>query len=211
MPLSKQERARLARETVNKTIPSLLSGDALARAGVARSVLLRDLPPLPKSGPSGLSIHVYHEDTLSAVQRIRSSGEDPGRIAILNMASPLRPGGGLMTGANSQEEYLCLRSTLYPALKDEFYRIPETGLIYTRDVLVFRDSEAKDLPKVDRYHVDVVTSAMLRLPDVVETSTGTTWAEERDKEMVLVKMRVLMRALVQNGVSTVVLGAWGCG
>lgn len=32
------------------------------------------------------------------------------------MASELRPGGGFLTGANSQEESLCMRKTLYASL-----------------------------------------------------------------------------------------------
>jgi len=38
------------------------------------------------------------------------------------MASPLRPGGGVLTGATSQEEFLCARTTLYPSLREKFYR-----------------------------------------------------------------------------------------
>ncbi|RWA04683.1 hypothetical protein EKO27_g10427, partial [Xylaria grammica] len=62
------------------------------------------------------------------------------KIGILNMASPLSPGGGFLNGATSQEETLCMRTTLLPALRDEFYRLPELGVVYTPDVLVFRPS-----------------------------------------------------------------------
>ncbi|KAH8822531.1 hypothetical protein DL96DRAFT_1470063 [Flagelloscypha sp. PMI_526] len=211
---SKQDRAKLARETINKTIPKLLSADAVARAGVSGSSLLRDLPALSSSpdGNAHMSIQIWHSDTLNAARKI--CGSCGGRLAILNMASPLRPGGGILTGASSQEEFLCLRTTLYPALRDEFYRIPETGLIYTQDVLVFRDStpQAKDLPKSERYHTDIVSSAMLRMPDLKVNEDGSkTWAEDSDKELVLLKMRMVMRALVRHNVSAVVLGAWGCG
>jgi hypothetical protein len=83
------------------------------------------------------------------------------------MASPIRPGGGFLDGANSQEEFLCARTTLFPSLWDSFYRLPEIGGIYTPDVLVFRDStpEANDLTKRDRYFLDVVSAGMFRFPD----------------------------------------------
>ncbi|KAI1187552.1 hypothetical protein F5B17DRAFT_440231 [Nemania serpens] len=64
------------------------------------------------------------------------------KVGILNMASPLSPGGGFLNGATSQEESLCMRTTLLPALRDEFYRLPELGVVYTPDVLVFRSADA---------------------------------------------------------------------
>ncbi|KAI0397747.1 hypothetical protein F5Y17DRAFT_413352 [Xylariaceae sp. FL0594] len=139
----------------------------------------------------------------------RCNDKGRGKIGILNMASPLSPGGGFLNGATSQEETLCMRTTLLPALRDEFYRLPELGVVYTPDVLVFRRSSShpssapapprttthngeekaegesdedeagtakeKDvdvLPKNDRWFVDVVSAAMLRLPDT-ETETET--------------------------------------
>ncbi|KAJ2896843.1 uncharacterized protein MKZ38_005142 [Zalerion maritima] len=172
------------------------------------------------------------------------------RVAVLNMASPLRPGGGILTGATSQEESLCSRTTLYPSLREEWYRLPELGGVFTRDVLVFstacdngagcgpgvgaggdtkggksagdEDGEAKgrELGKEDWFFVDVVTAAMVRFPDVVEKPTGGTggeeeaeqvYAEEKDREMAVSKMRAVMRILKSKAVDKVVLGAWGCG
>ncbi|KAI1371461.1 hypothetical protein F4677DRAFT_435696 [Hypoxylon crocopeplum] len=61
------------------------------------------------------------------------------RVGVLNMASPLSAGGGFLIGAQGQEEAsLCPRTTLFPALRDEFYRLPELGVVFTPDVLVFR-------------------------------------------------------------------------
>jgi uncharacterized protein (TIGR02452 family) len=116
-----------------------------------------------------------------------------------------------MTGATSQEEFLCTRTTLYPALRDSFYRLPEVSVIYTANVLVFRNSDGEDLSKSERYHVDVVSAAMLRSPDISKKGGVLTWANEGDVETVLAKMRVVMRSLCQRGVKRVVLGAWGCG
>ncbi|KAK3386174.1 hypothetical protein B0H63DRAFT_474304 [Podospora didyma] len=155
-----------------------------------------------------------------------------GRIAILNMASPLRPGGGVLSGATSQEESLCRRTTLYPSLREEFYRLPEVGGIYTPDVLVFQlndddddDSlEGKIDKKADWFFVDVLTAAMLRFPDVDVTEeeksleggekkrfTRRRYAAEADREMVVRKMTAAMRIFKTKGIGRVVLGAWGCG
>lgn len=210
---NKNERIKFARETINKKIPVLLASDTRARDGTAQSMLFRHLAPISKlQDYTDPTVRVWHTDTISAVWELhKQSSTAIDRFAILNMASPLRPGGGVLTGATSQEEFLCLRTTLYPSLKDEFYRLPETGLIYTKDVLVFRDGPGVDLPKSGQFHIDVVTAAMLRFPDVAQNEGKLTWAVDSDRELVLTKMRMVMRALVVNGVTKVVLGAWGCG
>jgi uncharacterized protein (TIGR02452 family) len=138
------------------------------------------------------------------------------------MASPLRPGGGVLTGAGSQEEYLCARTTLYASLHESFYRLPEVGGIYTPDVLVFRhwDGSAGELPKAERFYVDVVSSGMLRFPDLEDVGAAgegggegeeRRYAEQKDRELVLRKMRAVLRMVRGKGVDRVVLGAWGCG
>ncbi|KAM0255330.1 hypothetical protein ACHAQJ_005847 [Trichoderma viride] len=130
------------------------------------------------------------------------------------MASPLRPGGGVLSGATSQEEWLCSRTTLYLSLREEFYRLPEVGAVYTPDVLVCKmwDPEASDLKPADRFFIDVITAAMLRLPDVEKNQDGEmAYSEQKDRDMALRKMRCVMRILKSRHVNRVVLGAWGCG
>ncbi|CAM1502221.1 Fc.00g042050.m01.CDS01 [Cosmosporella sp. VM-42] len=135
------------------------------------------------------------------------------KVAILNMASPLSPGGGFLNGATSQEESLCMRTTLLPSLRDEYYRLPELGAVYTPDVLVFRDEQADDvLDKKDRWFVDCITAAMLRSPEIKHDSAGRgTYENEKDRELALQKMKMVMRICQAKGVKKVVLGAWGCG
>jgi len=174
------------------------------------------------------------------------------RVGVLNMASPLSPGGGFLSGAMAQEESLCMRTTLLPSLKDEFYRLPELGAVYTPDVLVFRDEAGSDLEKRDRWFVDCVSAAMLRFPevedipdsevnqlaqetrndgaddsasddgsesdddedseDIPEAPVLKRYVNQRDRDTVLQKMRVVMRIFKAKGCRRVVLGGtWGCG
>lgn len=178
------------------------------------------------------------------------------RVGILNMASPLSPGGGFLNGAMAQEESLCMRTTLLPSLKDDFYRLPELGAVYTPDVLVFRDQAGSDLEKRDRWFVDCVSAAMLRFPEVedIPDSEGDQLAQEtgkdgasdsgsddgpgsdddeddddgsedapeapvlkryvnqKDRDTVLQKMRIVMRIFKAKGCRRIVLGGtWGCG
>ena len=81
-------------------------------------------------------ITVIQSDTLDAAHLFVNPATTNRRISVLNMASFLRPGGGVINGAIAQEESLCLRSTLYTALDEKFYRLPKFGGLFTRDVLV---------------------------------------------------------------------------
>ncbi|KAL7931913.1 hypothetical protein V8C35DRAFT_308859 [Trichoderma chlorosporum] len=242
MSTSRDERAKAAKVFLNKKVPSILKSNARARRGIESVQLIVDPPrTIPKEvateatsaelipqtdgdGADSVShtassttlgynrIRVWPVDTLEAASRLSKSS--PARIAVLNMASPLRPGGGVLAGATSQEEWLCSRTTLYPSLHEEFYRLPEVGAIYTPDVLVCKtwDPEASDLKSVDQFFIDVVTAAMLRLPDVEPGQNGEmAYSEQKDRDMVLAKMRCVMRILRSRHITRIILGAWGCG
>ncbi|KAL8718845.1 MAG: hypothetical protein Q9225_004071 [Loekoesia sp. 1 TL-2023] len=230
-------RAKRAKETINKTIPALLSAYPRARQGIERTELFK-ADSERKDGRflllENLIIRVVNLDTITAVSQMRGEStsvvgdkkrRSRPRTALLNMASPLRPGGGFLTGASSQEEFLCMRTTLLPSLREEFYRLPEVSAVYTPDVLVFRDENGNDIPKSDRFFVDVISAAMLRFPDIVNaeqdhvtkgSSSGggikhAVYANDKDRAMALAKMRVVLDICAEKQVDRVVLGAWGCG
>ncbi|KAK4454249.1 hypothetical protein QBC34DRAFT_290287 [Podospora aff. communis PSN243] len=238
----KDARAKKAKATINKTIPSLLSAHPRARDGIAASELITPeaLTSLtaPKTNPSNtnatIRITLRVCDTLTAAHSLlshytphtshttnppspttpESTTPNPpdltnrrSRTCILNMASPLSPGGGFLSGATSQEESLCMRTTLLPSLRDEFYRLPELSCVYTPDVLVFRDEDGEDLKKGERWFVDVVTCAALRGPEV----EGGRYVSGKDREAMRDKMRLVMGVCRKKGAKRVILGAWGCG
>ncbi|KAI1463816.1 uncharacterized protein F4812DRAFT_453352 [Daldinia caldariorum] len=143
-------------------------------------------------------------------QQRRDLSNTAARVGVLNMASPLSAGGGFLNGASSQEESLCMRSTLLPSLRDGFYRLPELGVVFTPDV-AGEDDEV--LPKRDRWFVDVASAAMIRMPeiDVDEESGFARYANAADRELAVRKVRAVLRVFASKGVRRVVLGAWGCG
>ncbi|KAK3689761.1 hypothetical protein B0T22DRAFT_380279 [Podospora appendiculata] len=253
--LSRTARAKHSHTLINKTIPSILRGNARARRGVEAVELIVDPTrhdehptltltssfhpqntsntapqPAPTVTPPTRSITLTISPTLFAASTLSKTPSPspiphrtpPPRLAILNMASPLRPGGGLLTGATSQEESLCRRTTLYPSLHEHFYRLPEVGAIYTPDVLVFHSSSSSPSEEQDQtiddkkdwFFIDVITASMLRFPDLEGDEAdieGRRYAEQKDREMVVRKMTAVMRILRAKGVGKVVLGAWGCG
>ena len=231
----RDERAKRARHTKNIIIPDLLRACPRAKHGIARSELIVDPPTVVETHQNSaepfprpdLKIRVRPLDTLTAAAKlsdkpfaakrtaptVKSRPQTP-NVAVLNMASALRPGGGFLDGANSQEEFLCARTTVYPSLWDSFYRMPDISGIYTPDVLVFRDNlpEANDLQKRDRYFVDVISSSMFRFSDARSEgcSCGVSYCD-RHRDVVLRKMKAVLRIAQQKGIEKLGLGAWGCG
>ena len=228
--MNKAARATLAKETINHLIPSVLSSNPRAQEGVQNSQLFRGRTDLPKfiSNDHGqtqlettstaapnppLPVRLVQSDTLDAARELHCQ-HPKARIAVLNMASPLQPGGGVLRGAKAQEESLCMRSTLYPSLRPEWYRHPRDAVIYTPDVLVFRSAEMKMLEAKDRFYVDVISCAAPRHPEVSggkDGSTSVCYADAEDEEMMSLKVKFIMRAAAKMGVTHLVLGALGCG
>lgn len=232
-------RAKQARATINQLIPSLLSTHPRARRGIDAAELIVDPPsnqpsknakdarkPAKNESESqqtsgddaGPRISLQVADTFTAARSllVRDSADDLGnkiaKVAILNMASPLSPGGGFLNGAGSQEESLCMRSTLLPSLKDEWYRLPELGAIFTPDVLVFREESDDLLEKKNRWFVNCVTAAMLRGPEIeVDDSGRGSYSNQKDRDLAVQKIRMILRICQLKGIKKVVLGAWGCG
>ncbi|KAL7957319.1 hypothetical protein V8C34DRAFT_314995 [Trichoderma compactum] len=224
MSSSRDERAKAAKlarkgvESVRLIVdpPRLIPNEAIAPPPATTSSEFanqaddNDSAPTSQNAPN--YIQIWPVDTLETSSRLSKSS--PSRIAVLNMASPLRLGGGVLTGATSQAEWLCARTTLYPSLHEEFYRLPEVGAIYTPDVLVCKtwDAEPSDLKPADQFFIHVITAAMLRLPEVETNQQGElTYSEQKGRDVVLAKMRCVMRILRSRHIQRVVLGAWGCG
>ncbi|VUC31435.1 unnamed protein product [Clonostachys rosea] len=238
----KDARAKKAKATINQLIPSLLVTHPRARSGINSAELIVDPPrsaniqarasrgqsagaaEQPDCAQGQIAISLEVADTLTVARRLltQEAAKDTevpdlsnrsARVAVLNMASPLSPGGGFLNGATSQEESLCMRTTLLPSLKDEHYRLPEVGAIYTPDVLVFRDADSDDVlsPK-ERWFVDCISAAMLRGPEIDLDDMGRgSYTNDKDREQVIRKMRMVMRICCDKGVKKLVLGAWGCG
>ncbi|KAF3904687.1 hypothetical protein ABW21_db0208668 [Orbilia brochopaga] len=251
MSAAKSERARAAKETINVTIPHILEHTPRARAGITatRKYTLAEVPMQSKESSTYIpSISVVASDTFNAaadiIQRIHTSTTDTNsnngggaaRIAVLNMASTSTPGGGILSGAQAQEETLCRRSTLYPSLTQRHYHPLDAGMVvYSPDVLVFMDSGYQMLPSTERFYVDVISAAALRRPELRKTSTTTLsdgtvlegkgkegkgkdggdvkweYASQSDYEAMMTAIRSIMRVAAMRGVTHLVLGAFGCG
>ncbi|KAM0693028.1 hypothetical protein Q7P36_007585 [Cladosporium allicinum] len=230
----KNARSKKAKATLNKVIPSLLTAHPRAKRGIDATELIvqpkqnasQSVPSKGKDAPDAVSnndlqIKLRATGTLTAAHDLLKDPKTQNfdlsnrtaRVGVLNMASMLAPGGGFLNGASGQEASLCMCTTLLPSLSDEFYPLPEISAVYTPDVLVFRDELAEDLEKKNRWFFDCVSGGTLRFPSItVDETTGRgSYSNDKDRDLVLEKMRAVMRIFQAKKVSKVVLGAWGCG
>jgi len=207
-----------------RKVKDVLGGEVSSVRIDRREAQTKTDPPFPQTIQLDISvpkrrIRILTTDTLSVVRILTRSSVSPRKqpnVCILNMASPLRPGGGVLTGATSQEEYLCSHTTLLPSLKESFYRLPELGGIFTRDVLVFRNhlplcDSRGELGAAERFWVDVISAGMLRFPDLEGRDEEEMRLGRSDRKVVEEKMRAVLRIACARGVKRIVLGAWGCG
>jgi len=147
-------------------------------------------------------------DTLVAVGTMPAEH----RVAILNMASNTEPGGGFKRGAWTQEESLCRRTTLYPALAAARaggkYPIPPTGLLFSADVSIVRGPEPEcRWEEAPTRKVGVISCPAIRRPAL----NVHGHMEEPDKALTRVKVDLLLATAAANGYDALVLGALGCG
>lgn len=134
-----------------------------------------------------------------------------GKVAVLNFADAYCPGGLVLAGAITQEEGICRSSNLYEtliqpkcmrdyyeynsSLVDDVKQWASDRLIYSKDVLLFKDEEYNLLDTPVK--VDIITS-----PAPIECDDISVF--ER-------RIKCIVGSAYLNGVDVLVLGKWGCG
>lgn len=172
------------------------------------------------------------ERTFQAAEKyVRNPCYQGKRICVLNFASSMNPGGGVVRGASAQEESLCRCSTLYfclDAVRDTFYLPHRNGLsflhnddvIYTPRVTVFKSDVAKPRPLAEKdwYQVDVISCAAPNLHRYFGQLLKVLGTEEKPaiscEHLFQIHTKRLSRILdvaVQQQVDVMILGAFGCG
>jgi uncharacterized protein (TIGR02452 family) len=181
---------------------------------VRRTVSYPPEEKLPAIAPrlGATLVEVSNETTLASVVYLISRGFEP---VALNFASATSPGGGFLSGARAQEEYLARSSALWPclrynamysyhrALKDPFY---SDYVIYSPDVPVLRNDDGELLE--DPYVCSIITSP------AVNASAVRKYVPARFGEIGAAMWNRILKVLAvahRHGHKGLVLGAWGCG
>jgi len=215
--INRSVASRLGHEAVTNSETGEYTSDSGRRIDISESVHAAmksrlslpskaGLPDIIPRESKDLRVWVCNATTLSAAKDLINSGETP---LALNFASGTNPGGGFLSGARAQEEYLCRSSALYLTLQgDEMYREHRLGntaatsewCILSPNVPIFRDDYGCLLD--EPWVLSFITCAA-----PVATSIGRLPARQLLKQRI---HRVLEIARAYQ-YETLVLGAWGCG
>lgn len=148
---------------------------------------------------------VTPEDSVSCLFSL----ENKDNVAVLNFASYKKPGGLYFQGVESQEESLCLESTLLPvieAFKPTYYVWNNKHLnrgiylnraLYSKDILFERERQ--------KVYADVITCAAPNA-GVAEYVCGVEDKELR--EAMLDRINFMLSIAEEHGVQTLILGAF---
>lgn len=196
--------------------------------------MILDSPDLQSSISNTLSSsQVYLENFTSSLHNIKSTGNievletttfqcardlqpTTDKIAVLNFANPVEPGGGVLRGAMAQEECICRCSTLYnvisqPQFIEDYYDYhydccdndASDRLIYTPSITVIKSDD--HMPLDTYFNVDVITCAAPYL----DSST-----RRKTKELMTIyqsRIRNILEVAMSRDVDIIILGAFGCG
>lgn len=183
----------------------------------------------PSRSYSQCTITVEEITTLTAACQLFSSRDSLGiqKIGILNFASAKKEGGGFINGASAQEESIARASTLYPSLMSNegqrFYKLNRAdnrgcyythAMLYSPDVLVIRDDDAKAAKWHPPVTVDVVTSPAVNAGVVlgkIKDSSRIEKEREKINEVMVERMARILFLLEHKGADVIVLGSFGTG
>lgn len=167
-------------------------------------VVINGASLLREKGNKAQSIRVIHKGSVQTIEGVVT----PSRVAVLNFADALTPGGLVFEGVETQEEDLCRCSNLYPCISqdkvfDDYYGynrslendIYSDRLIYSSDVLFFKDE----------------TYWCLSIPVKCDVITCPAPVECSDKQVFINRIKCIIGAAYNAGVDQLILGKFGCG
>lgn len=167
---------------------------------------------------------VINQDCLEMARDFTALGE---KVALINFASPIEPGGGFSEGTSGQEEHICYRTELSGFMENQIDRFTNDqggcyfplntpsrsgGLIHTPNVQVFRASQKEGFRFLDHpFKIGVLTSPAPVRPPLKTTHSGIGFAKEETRDDMYILIRTQLQAAYTNGYNSLVLGAFGCG
>lgn len=204
-----------------KTNPAAIN--AIKLSNHRQEVFLEGNPvcPIPKAKADSAKIIVSKKRSFEAAKQYVGY-----EACVLNFASSINPGGGVVWGATAQEECLCRCSTLYSNLivKENwecFYEphrsqnnpLYNDDCIYTPDVLVFKtDTGFPELMKQEAWmQVNVISCAAPNLQADNEENEPVEITDLELEQLHIKRMRRILSIAASKGNDVVILGAFGCG
>lgn len=223
--MTKEERFKIFLETVaitNQKFYFTQKNRISMLPSVENESVFYDQPFTPNTAikRNETKIVVENKDSLIMAKNLIDEGLHP---AVLNMANRFMPGGGVLQGSGAQEENIFRRTTLFKSLykyhkiganfgveqERQLYPMDDNyGGIYSKNVVVFRDSEFKRYDVLERpFLIDVVSVAAIPNPQYNDKFELSNEDIKKEKN----KIRTILNIALENGNDSIVLGAFGCG
>ncbi|KAI0345180.1 hypothetical protein BDW22DRAFT_1004950 [Trametopsis cervina] len=187
--------------------------------------------------PTTSSLDFVHSSVLATARQLITAGA-PSPIGVLSFASPKKPGGGYLNGADEEEDVLARHSSLVASLSSDaargfykehkFYRnddgsgLHDHSMVYSPGVVVFR-ADPDDPEVTDSIGGTFISPYSLNVVSAVPVNAGmvrakhTILPEERQffedgiRSAMKERMARALRIFEEKGNRTIVLGAFGCG
>lgn len=205
-------------ESAHGSVMTKLQGDDLYEAEVFLPEDIEHLKEREIRITPLTSACVYRTKNIDSFQKARELiDEDPKqKVLVLNLANPVNPGGGVRRGAHAQEEDLCRKSSLLLNLEGpkarpyyDYNRSLHTNMgsdaiIISDRIEVIRGPHDRLLD--ESWLVSVMTCAAPYLRYGLEGMS-----EEQYYEMLVRRIRGMIRVAAYKGYTRLVLGAFGCG
>jgi uncharacterized protein (TIGR02452 family) len=190
-------------------------------AVTTKSYLISSLLPSNLSSDKKTVIEVINTDSLHAAKIRIDEGE---KVAVLNFASPIEPGGGFSEGTMAQEESLCYASPELSAFftrenyqgGEGFYLLkakegyaPTDHLIHTPNVAISRGTQESGYPLLDiPFHVGIISAAAPCRPRLTHDGKYANPADEDYLQKCIITQ---LTVACEEGYDSIILGAFGCG
>lgn len=140
----------------------------------------------------------------------REMEDGSGKIMVLNLASYLKAGGGVINGAQAQEEDLYRKSNYFESNCSSFYPLKMNEVVYSPLVYIIKDSEYQLLKKP--YPVSCLAVAAIVSPKLKTLDNGKeTYYYKNDLLIMQNKIDMIFKVAIKHEHKQLVLGAIGCG
>lgn len=122
------------------------------------------------------------------------------------------PGGCVTSGSGAQEENLFRRSNYFQHLTNDFYPMNSGHpAVYSPKVLVIKENEEKLYKLMDKpKYVDMIACPAIRFPDISSVDF-TRYANDKEVDLMIEKIRMMLKVGYIYGHDVMVLSAAGCG
>lgn len=172
------------------------------------------VPKRPERGKCEAKIVVDRMDSAKSV-----FAHNSGKTAVLNFASYKNPGGKFFEGSVAQEECLCHASNLYNVLSEcgHYYdwnkkhnnkALYTDRAIYLKDIVFIDESVCVYGTDPTVLKADVITCAA---PNYYAAGKYANVSNDENEEALAQRIKFVLDVAEDNGVETLILGAFGCG